>query len=96
MTGELPHTFEQVILSGWQAELGATCDPSIKQQCLEREPKLLPRFAEHYQQLKASRCRVHRRSQYQLIKQRFLKCPSGSLTFQPLAVKRYNGNDVSP
>jgi hypothetical protein len=37
----------------------------IKEQCLQQEPDLLPRFAEHYQQLKALRRRVRRSLQRQ-------------------------------
>jgi hypothetical protein len=40
-------TFDQAILSAWQDELKATRNPSIKQQCLQRESELLLRFAEH-------------------------------------------------
>jgi hypothetical protein len=60
ITEELPHTFDQAILCAWQAELKATRDPIIKELRLQQEPELLPRFAEHYQQLKALRRRVRR------------------------------------
>ncbi|HKH21101.1 MAG TPA: hypothetical protein VKB53_09515, partial [Gammaproteobacteria bacterium] len=43
----------------------ATRNPSIKEQCLQRESELLPRFAEHYQQLRALRRRVRRSLQRQ-------------------------------
>ena len=60
MKQEPPSTFDQAILSAWQDELKATRNPTIKQQCLEREQELSPRFAEHYQQFKALRQRVRR------------------------------------
>jgi hypothetical protein len=60
MTKEPGRMFDQAILSTWQDELKATNNPNFKQQCLQREPELLPRFAEHYQQLKALRRRVRR------------------------------------
>src|SRR5215211_9083305 len=53
------------MLSAWQDELKATRNPIIKEQCLQQEPDLLPRFAEHYQQLKALRRRVRRTLQRQ-------------------------------
>jgi hypothetical protein len=65
MMEEPNRTFDQTILSAWQDELKATRDPSIKQQCLQRERELLPRFAEHYQHLKALRRRVRRSLQRQ-------------------------------
>src|SRR5215212_3444143 len=65
MTEEPTRTFDQATLSAWQAELEASNNPSIKQQCLQREPELLPRFAAHYQQLKALRRRVRRSLQRQ-------------------------------
>jgi hypothetical protein len=46
-------TFAQAMLSAWQAELQATPNPIIKEQCLQQAPDLLPRFAAQYQQLKA-------------------------------------------
>src|SRR5215217_9310397 len=58
-------TFDQTILSAWQAELKAACNPIIKEQCLQQEPELLPRFAARYQQLKALRRRVRRSLQRQ-------------------------------
>jgi hypothetical protein len=58
-------TLAQAVLSAWQAELKATHDPSTKQQCLQREPNLLPRFTEQYQQLKALPRRVRRSLQRQ-------------------------------
>jgi amidase len=45
-------------VSTWHDELKATRDPIIKEQCIEQESELVPRFAEHYQQLKALRRRV--------------------------------------
>src|SRR5215208_3701057 len=65
MTEEPTRTFDQATLSAWQAELEASNNPSIKQQCLQREPELLPRFAAHYQQLKTLRRRVRRSLQRQ-------------------------------
>jgi hypothetical protein len=50
--------FDQAVLSAWQAELKATGDATLTQQCLQREADLLPRFAAHYPQLKALRRRV--------------------------------------
>jgi hypothetical protein len=65
MIEEPARTFDQAILSAWQEELNATRDPSIKQQCLQQAPDLLPHFAEHYQQLKALRRRARRGLQRQ-------------------------------
>jgi hypothetical protein len=65
MTTEPIRTFDQAMLFAWQAELKATRNPSIKQQCLQRECELLPCFAEHYQQLKSLRRRVRRSLQRQ-------------------------------
>jgi hypothetical protein len=45
--------FDQALLSAWQAELKATRNPIVKEQYLQQEPELLPRFAAQYQQLKA-------------------------------------------
>jgi len=58
-------TLDQTILSTWQAELKATRNPIIKEQGLQQAPGLLPRFAEHYQQLKALRRRMRRSLQRQ-------------------------------
>src|SRR5215208_826433 len=58
-------TFAPTMLAAWQAERKATRNPSIKEQCLQRESELLPRFAEHYQQLRALRRRVRRSLQRQ-------------------------------
>ncbi|HKH20645.1 MAG TPA: hypothetical protein VKB53_07145 [Gammaproteobacteria bacterium] len=58
-------TLDQTILSTWQAELKATRNPIIKEQGLQQAPDLLPRFAEHYQQLKALRRRMRRSLQRQ-------------------------------
>jgi hypothetical protein len=60
MTDEPTRTFNQAMLSAWQAELKAIRNPIIKEQCLQQEPDLLPRFAEHYQELKALPCRMRR------------------------------------
>src|SRR5215208_7657504 len=58
-------TLDQALLSAWQAELEASNNPSIKQQCLQRESELLPRFAEQYRQLKALPRRLRRSLQRQ-------------------------------
>ena len=65
MNDEPTCTFDQAVLSAWQDELKATGDATLKQQCLQREPELLPRFAAHYQQLKTLRRRVRRSLQRQ-------------------------------
>jgi hypothetical protein len=65
MRQEPGHTFAPTILSARQDELKATRDTTLKQQCLEREPELLPSFVEYYQQLKALRRRVRRSLQRQ-------------------------------
>ena len=43
----------------------ATRNPIIKEQCLQQESDLLPRFAEHYQQIRALRRRLRRSLQRQ-------------------------------
>jgi hypothetical protein len=58
-------TFDQALLSAWQAELKATPNPIIKEQCLPQAPDLRPRFAAQYQELKALRRRVRRSLQRQ-------------------------------
>jgi hypothetical protein len=58
-------TFDQAVLSAWQAELKATRNSSIKHQCLQQEGELLPRFATHYQELKALPRRLRRSLQRQ-------------------------------
>jgi hypothetical protein len=65
MTEEPLRTLHQALLSAWQDELKATPNPIIKEQCLQQESDLLPRFAAHYQQLKALRRRVRRSLQRQ-------------------------------
>ena len=60
MTEEPTSTFAPAILSAWQAELKATRNPIVKEQCLQQAPDLLPRFTEHYQQLKTLRRSVRR------------------------------------
>ena len=65
MTAEPIRTLDQALLSAWQDELKATPNPIIKEQCLQQEPDLLPRFAEHYQQRKALRRRMRRSLQRQ-------------------------------
>jgi hypothetical protein len=63
MLEELSRTFNQGVLSAWQDQLTAARDPSLKQQCLQRGPELLPRFAQHYEQLKALPRRMRRNLQ---------------------------------
>src|SRR5215208_2882906 len=65
MTEEPSRTLDQALLAAWQAELKAAPNPIIKEQCLPQEPELLPRFAEHYQQLKALPRQVRRSLQRQ-------------------------------
>jgi phosphatidylserine/phosphatidylglycerophosphate/cardiolipin synthase-like enzyme len=65
MSEEPDRTFDQTILSAWQEQIEATRNPSIKQQCSQRKSELLPRFAEHYQQLRALRRRARRSLQRQ-------------------------------
>jgi Ca2+-binding RTX toxin-like protein len=65
MTKEPGRMFDQAILSTWQDELKATNNPNFKQQCLQREPDLLPRFAEHYEKLKTLPRRLRRSLQRQ-------------------------------
>jgi hypothetical protein len=65
MTEEPIRPFDQALLSAWQAELKATRNPIIKEQCLQREPDLLPSFAQHYGKLKTLRRRVRRSLQRQ-------------------------------
>jgi hypothetical protein len=60
MSQDIGRTFDQTILSAWQERIEAIRNPSIKQQCSQQEPELLPHFAEHYQVLKALRRRVRR------------------------------------
>jgi hypothetical protein len=38
-------------LSAWQAQVQVAQNPHLKQQFLQREGELLPRFAEHYHNL---------------------------------------------
>jgi hypothetical protein len=65
MSQKPARTFSQALLSAWQAELKATRNPIIKEQCLQQAPDLLPRFAAQYPQLKALRRRVRRSLQRQ-------------------------------
>ena len=65
MTEEPLRTFAPTMLAAWQAERKATRNPIIKKQCLQQAPELLPRFAEHYQQIRALRRRVRRSLQRQ-------------------------------
>src|SRR5215218_8052372 len=53
-------TFAQALLFAWQAELKAFGNRNVRQQCQQQEGELLPRFAEHYQQLKTLRRRLRR------------------------------------
>jgi hypothetical protein len=65
MSRESICTLDQAVLSAWQDELKATPNPIVKEPCLQQAPDLLPRFATHYQQLKALRRRVRRSLQRQ-------------------------------
>src|SRR5215203_2786349 len=65
MTAAPSRTLDQALLSAWQAELKATRNLSLKQQLSHREGELRPRFAAHYQQLRALRRRVRRSLQRQ-------------------------------
>ena len=65
MTDEPIRTFDQAMLSAWQEQLKATRNPIAKEQGLQQAPDLLPRFAAHYQQLRALRRRVRRSLQRQ-------------------------------
>jgi hypothetical protein len=58
-------TFDQALVSAWHDELKATRNPSIKHQCLQQQGELLPRFAMHYQELKALPRRLRRSLQRQ-------------------------------
>lgn len=55
MTDERSRTLalDQAIMSAWRHELKVTHNPQVKQQCIQRECELLPRFAGHYQQLQS-------------------------------------------
>jgi hypothetical protein len=65
MTDGPIRTLDQALLSAWQDELKATRESSLKQQLLQSQGELLPRFAEHYQQLKALPRRMRRMLQRQ-------------------------------
>ena len=65
MTAAPTRSFDQALLSAWQAELEAAGDATLKQQCLERELDLLPQFAEHYEKLKTLPRRLRRSVQRQ-------------------------------
>jgi hypothetical protein len=65
MTEAPLRTFAPTMLAAWQAERKATRNPIIKKQCLQQAPELLPRFAEHYQQIRALRRRLRRSLQRQ-------------------------------
>jgi hypothetical protein len=65
MTDEPTRTVGQALLSAWQDELQATRNPIVKEQCLPQEPDLLPRFADHYEKLKALPRRMRRSLQRQ-------------------------------
>src|SRR5215212_6197733 len=65
MTKESARTFDQAILPAWQEPLKAIGNRNVRQQCQQQECELLPRFAEHYQQLKALRRRMRRSLQRQ-------------------------------
>jgi hypothetical protein len=55
MTEDPARPFAPTLLFAWQAQLNATGDATLKRSCLQQEPKLLPRFAEQYRQLKTLR-----------------------------------------
>lgn len=58
--------FDQNIMFDWQAQVaGAAGNPSLKQQLLTREAELMPRFAAHYQKLRALPRRMRRTLQRQ-------------------------------
>jgi hypothetical protein len=65
MTDGPIRTLDQALLSAWQAKLKATRESSLKQQLLQSQGELLPRFAEQYQQLKALPRRMRRMLQRQ-------------------------------
>jgi hypothetical protein len=52
--------FAPTLLFAWQSGLKATGDATLKQQCLQQEPDLLPSFADHYEKLKALPRRMRR------------------------------------
>jgi hypothetical protein len=58
-------TLAPALLLAWQAALKATGDATLKQQCLQQEPDLLPRFNKHYRQLEALPRRMRRSLQRQ-------------------------------
>jgi hypothetical protein len=60
MTEDPARPFAPTLLFAWQAQLNATGDATLKRSCLQQEPKLLPRFAEQYRQLKTLRRQVRR------------------------------------
>jgi hypothetical protein len=49
MSQEPTRTIDQALLAAWQTEFKASHNLNIKQQCLQQESELLPRFGEHYQ-----------------------------------------------
>ena len=65
MAEEPTRTVDQSVLSIWQDELKTTGDATLKQQCLQREPELLPQFAEHYKKFKTLPRRMRRSLQRQ-------------------------------
>ncbi|HKH21430.1 MAG TPA: hypothetical protein VKB53_11220, partial [Gammaproteobacteria bacterium] len=65
MRQEPIRTFDQAMVSAWQEQLTATRDSSLNQQLLQREPELLPRFTQQYQQLNALPRRMRRSLQRQ-------------------------------
>jgi hypothetical protein len=60
MTKEPSRTVDQATLCAWQDALKAAPNSNIRQQCSQQECELLPRFATHYQQLRALPRRVRR------------------------------------
>src|SRR5215210_1611205 len=65
MTEKPTRTLDEATLSAWQAELKAIGNRNLRQQYQQQERELLPRFATHYQQLKALRRRARRSLQRQ-------------------------------
>lgn len=54
------------VVSAWQEQIaGAAHDPALRQQCVQRERELFPRFAEQYEKLRALPRRVRRGLQRQ-------------------------------
>jgi hypothetical protein len=56
MKQKLSNPSSHSVLSAWQAQLQVAQDPHLKQQLLQQEGELLPRFAEQYQKLSSLPC----------------------------------------